>query len=274
MATKAALKLGDYVVTEAGFGADLGAEKFLDIKCRKAGLSPKAVVIVATVRALKMHGGSPKDELGTESVSAVEAGCENLARHLENLAKFNIPAVVAINRFVTDTDAEVAKVAEVAAGLGATAIEATHWADGGAGTEELARHVVGLVESGEADYAPLYPDDMPLEAKIRKIAQEIYRAKDISFDAKVAQQFKDLAAMGADSYPICIAKTQYSFSTDPKALGAPSDHIVPIRELRLSNGAEFVVVVTGDIMTMPGLPRVPSAEKIHLDQDGLIQGLF
>ena len=274
MATQAALKLGDYVVTEAGFGADLGAEKFLDIKCRKAGLSPKAVVIVATVRALKMHGGVAKDALGDENVSAVEAGCANLARHLENIAKFGIPAVVAINRFVTDTDAEIAKVAEVAGSLGATAIEATHWANGGAGTEELAKHVVGLVEGGAANYAPLYPDDMPLEQKIRTVAQEVYRAKDISFDAKVAQQFKDLAAMGADSYPICIAKTQYSFSTDPKAMGAPTDHIVPIRELRLSNGAEFVVVVTGDIMTMPGLPRVPSAEKIHLDDEGLIQGLF
>jgi len=274
MATQAALKLGDYVVTEAGFGADLGAEKFLDIKCRKAGLSPKAVVIVATVRALKMHGGVAKDALGDENVAAVEAGCANLARHLENIAKFGIPAVVAINRFVTDTDAEIAKVAEVAGTLGATAIEATHWSNGGAGTEELAKHVVGLVEGGTANYAPLYPDDMPLEQKIRTVAQEIYRAKDISFDAKVAQQFKDLAAMGADSYPICIAKTQYSFSTDPKAMGAPTDHIVPIRELRLSNGAEFVVVVTGDIMTMPGLPRVPSAEKIHLDDEGLIQGLF
>jgi len=274
MATQAALKLGDYVVTEAGFGADLGAEKFLDIKCRKAGLSPKAVVIVATVRALKMHGGVAKDALGDENVAAVEAGCANLARHLENIAKFGIPAVVAINRFITDTDAEIAKVAEVAGSLGATAIEATHWANGGAGTEELAKHVVGLVEGGAANYAPLYPDDMPLEQKIRTVAQEIYRAKDISFDAKVAQQFKDLAAMGADSYPICIAKTQYSFSTDPKAMGAPTDHIVPIRELRLSNGAEFVVVVTGDIMTMPGLPRVPSAEKIHLDDEGLIQGLF
>lgn len=274
MATQAALKLGDYVVTEAGFGADLGAEKFLDIKCRKAGLSPKAVVIVATVRALKMHGGVAKDALGDENVAAVEAGCANLARHLENIAKFGIPAVVAINRFVTDTDAEIAKVAEVAGSLGATAIEATHWANGGAGTEELAKHVVGLVEGGAANYAPLYPDDMPLEQKIRTVAQEVYRAKDISFDAKVAQQFKDLAAMGADSYPICIAKTQYSFSTDPKAMGAPTDHIVPIRELRLSNGAEFVVVVTGDIMTMPGLPRVPSAEKIHLDDEGLIQGLF
>ena len=274
MATQAALKLGDYVVTEAGFGADLGAEKFLDIKCRKAGLSPKAVVIVATVRALKMHGGVAKDALGDENVAAVEAGCANLARHLENIVKFGIPAVVAINRFITDTDAEIAKVAEVAGSLGATAIEATHWANGGAGTEELAKHVVGLVEGGAANYAPLYPDDMPLEQKIRTVAQEIYRAKDISFDAKVAQQFKDLAAMGADSYPICIAKTQYSFSTDPKAMGAPTDHIVPIRELRLSNGAEFVVVVTGDIMTMPGLPRVPSAEKIHLDDEGLIQGLF
>ena len=274
MATQAALKLGDYVVTEAGFGADLGAEKFLDIKCRKAGLSPKAVVIVATVRALKMHGGVAKDALGDENVAAVEAGCANLARHLENIAKFGIPAVVAINRFITDTDAEIAKVAEVAGSLGATAIEATHWANGGAGTEELAKHVVGLVEGGAANYAPLYPDDMPLEQKIRTVAQEIYRAKDISFDAKVAQQFKDLAEMGADSYPICIAKTQYSFSTDPKAMGAPTDHIVPIRELRLSNGAEFVVVVTGDIMTMPGLPRVPSAEKIHLDDEGLIQGLF
>ena len=274
MATQAALKLGDYVVTEAGFGADLGAEKFLDIKCRKAGLSPKAVVIVATVRALKMHGGVAKDALGDENVAAVEAGCANLARHLENIAKFGIPAVVAINRFITDTDAEIAKVAEVAGSLGATAIEATHWANGGAGTEELAKHVVGLVEDGAANYAPLYPDDMPLEQKIRTVAQEIYRAKDISFDSKVAQQFKDLAAMGADSYPICIAKTQYSFSTDPKAMGAPTDHIVPIRELRLSNGAEFVVVVTGDIMTMPGLPRVPSAEKIHLDDEGLIQGLF
>ena len=274
MATKAALKLGDYVVTEAGFGADLGAEKFLDIKCRKAGLKPEAVVVVATIRALKMHGGVAKDDLGAENVAAVEAGCANLARHLENLAKFGVPTVVAINRFITDTDAEIAKVREVAGGLGATAIEANHWADGGAGTEELAKHVVGLIEGGTAAYKPLYPDDMPLEQKVRTVAKEIYGAADISFDAKVAQQFKDLAAMGADSYPICIAKTQYSFSTDPKAMGAPSGHIVPVRELRLSNGAEFVVVVTGDIMTMPGLPRVPSAEKIHIDDGGLIQGLF
>ena len=274
MATKAALKLADYVVTEAGFGADLGAEKFFDIKCRKAGLKPKAAVIVATIRALKMHGGVKKDDLGTENVQAVIDGATNLERHVKNVKGYGVPVVVAINRFITDTDAEIQAVRDVVGAYGVEAIEANHWSDGGAGTEELSHKVVELVEGGTAQFAPLYPDDMPLWDKMKTIATRIYGADDIVADQKVRNQFKRLEEQGCGHYPICVAKTQYSFSTDPNLKGAPSNHVVPIREVRLSNGAEFVVVVCGDIMTMPGLPRVPSANHIHLNDEGLIEGLF
>jgi len=274
MATKAGLKLGDYVVTEAGFGADLGAEKFFDIKCRKAGLNPAAAVVVGTIRALKMHGGVAKEDLGTENIDAVRQGVSNIARHVENTKKFGVPVAVALNRFITDTDAEIAAVREELASLGVEAIECTHWADGSAGTEELAHHVVGLVEKGEAAFKPLYPSEMPLLDKVRTIAKEIYRADDVAADAKVQAQFRDIEAMGGADYPVCIAKTQYSFSTDPNAKAAPTGHTLPIREVRLSNGAEFVVVVCGEIMTMPGLPRVPAANKITLNAAGQIEGLF
>ncbi len=273
IATKTALKLADYVVTEAGFGADLGAEKFFDIKCRKAGLKPSAVVIVATVRALKMHGGVAKSDLGTENVDAVRRGCENLARHISNVKKFGVPAVVAINQFITDTDAEIDAVCAACDTLGAKAILASHWANGGAGTEELARHVVELVESGVADFKPLYPDTLPLVEKIETIAREIYGAAGISMDAAVKKQLAELQ-QDYGHLPICMAKTQYSFSTDPTATGAPSGHTVPVREVRLSAGAGFLVVVTGAIMTMPGLPRVPAANKIFLNKEGQIEGLF
>lgn len=274
LATKTALKLADIVVTEAGFGADLGAEKFFDIKCRKADLKPEAVVIVATVRALKMHGGVAKDDLKNENVAAVKEGCANLRRHIENIRKFGVPAVVAVNKFITDTDAEVQEVMKAAEDMGTRAFMCSHWADGGNGTVELAQHVTQMVGSGEANFKPLYPDDMPLRDKVKTIATEIYRASDISCDASVEKMFKDLQDAGYGHLPVCMAKTQYSFSTDPTKRGAPEGHVVPIRELRLSAGAEFVVVVTGAIMTMPGLPRVPAADSIHLDDDGLIQGLF
>ena len=274
MATKTALKLADYVVTEAGFGADLGAEKFFDIKCRKAGLKPAAVVLVATVRALKMHGGVGKNDLGKENVKAVRAGCANMARHLKNLKQFGVPAVVAINSFITDTRAELSAIKAEAKKLGATAILCSHWANGGAGTKELAEHVVKLADSGKAKFKPLYPDNMKLEEKVRTVAKKIYGAKDISIDATVARQFADLEAGGYGKFPVCMAKTQYSFSTDPDAKGAPTGHIVPIRELRLSAGAEFVVVVTGEIMTMPGLPRIPAADNIYLNKKGEVEGLF
>ena len=260
LATKTALKLADYVVTEAGFGADLGAEKFFDIKCRKAGIAPSAVVIVATVRALKMHGGVAKDDLKAENAAAVAKGCENLKRHIENVNKFGVPAVVAVNKFITDTDAEVAEVQKAAESMGTKAFLCTHWADGGKGTEQLAHHVVKVIDEGKANFKPLYPDDMKLRDKVKTIAQEIYRAADIACDATVETQFRDFEAAGFGHFPVCMAKTQYSFSTDPAKRGAPTGHIVPIRELRLSAGAEFVVVVTGEIMTMPGLPRVPAAE--------------
>jgi len=272
-ATTTALKLADYVITEAGFGADLGAEKFFDIKCRKAGLKPAAAVLVATVRALKMHGGVGKADLGAENVEAVKAGCSNLARHIENLKKFGIQPVVAINQFVNDTDAELAAVRQTAEGFGVKAIVASHWADGGAGTEELARHVVELCES-DSGFKPIYGDDMPLFEKIETIAREIYRASEVTADAKVRNQLKDWEAAGYGDLPVCMAKTQYSFSTDPNLKGAPNDHVLNIREVRLSAGAGFVVAIAGDIMTMPGLPRVPAAEAIHLDDSGLIQGLF
>ncbi len=273
IATKTALKLADYVVTEAGFGADLGAEKFFDIKCRKAGLKPAAVVIVATVRALKMHGGVAKADLGNENVDAVTKGSENLARHIANIKKFNVPAVVAINQFVTDTAAEIAAISAACDSLGAKAIVASHWSDGGAGTEELAHHVVELADSGVADFTPLYPDEMPLWEKIETIATEIYGASEIIADASVRKQIAELQE-NYGHYPICMAKTQYSFSTDPTLLGAPSGHVVPVREVRLSAGAGFIVVVTGAIMTMPGLPRTPAANNIYLNDDGQIEGLF
>ena len=274
LATKTALKLADYVVTEAGFGADLGAEKFFNIKCRKAGLQPAAAVIVATVRALKMHGGVAKDDLKGENAAAVAKGCENLKRHIENVRKFGVPPVVAVNRFITDTDAEIAEVMKAAESMGTKAFLCTHWADGGKGTEELARHVADVANSGEARFQPLYPDDMPLRDKVRTIAKEIYRAADISCDASVEARFKELEAAGYGKLPVCMAKTQYSFSTNANLRGAPTGHTVPVRELRLSAGAEFIVVITGEIMTMPGLPRVPSADNIRLNENGQIEGLF
>ncbi len=274
LATQTALKLCDYVVTEAGFGADLGAEKFFDIKCRKAGLAPSATVVVATVRALKMHGGVAKDDLKNENVAAVTKGCANLLRHLENVRKFGVPPVVAINRFITDTDAEMQEVMKAAESAGSKAFVCTHWADGGKGTEALARHVVEMCDAGKAEFKPLYPDSMPLRDKVKTIATEIYRAADISCDASVEARFKELQDSGYGHLPVCMAKTQYSFSTNPNLRGAPTGHVVPVRELRLSAGAEFIVVITGEIMTMPGLPRVPSAENIRLNETGQIEGLF
>ena len=273
VATKTALKLGDYVVTEAGFGADLGAEKFFDIKCRKAGLSPSAVVIVATIRALKMNGGVAKEDLGREDVAAVERGAINLARHLENLAKFGVPAVVAINHFTSDTDAEVAAVKAVATGFGAEAVLCRHWADGSAGITALAEAVVRIAET-PSQFRPLYPDAMPLFSKIERIATEIYRAGEVTAEKAVRDQLVDWERQGYGHLPVCMAKTQYSFSTDPSLRGAPEGHAVHVREVRLSAGAGFVVAITGEIMTMPGLPRVPSSEKIRLDSTGAIEGLF
>ncbi|MCH9012100.1 MAG: formate--tetrahydrofolate ligase [Proteobacteria bacterium] len=273
IATKAALKLADYVVTEAGFGADLGAEKFFDIKCRKAGLSPAATVIVATVRALKMHGGVGKADLGAENVAAVAAGCANLKRHVDNVTGFGVPVVVAINRFLSDTDAEIEAVRRAAEAQGATAIECTHWADGGAGAEELARHVVELVDSGVADFKPLYEDALPLWDKVERIATRIYGASGISADDRIRKQFEELQGPYGH-FPVCMAKTQFSLSTDPNLKGAPEGHVVPIREVRVSGGAEFLVVVAGAIMTMPGLPRVPAANSIFLNDEGQVEGLF
>jgi formate--tetrahydrofolate ligase len=274
LATKTALKVCDYVVTEAGFGADLGAEKFFDIKCRKAGLTPAAVVVVATVRALKMHGGVAKDDLKAENAAAVAKGCDNLKRHLENLRKFGVPPIVAINKFVADTDKEVAEVMKAAESVGIKAVLCNHWGEGSKGTETLARHVVEIADSGQSKFKPLYPDDMPLRDKVKTIATEIYRAADISCDASIEARFKELQDGGYGSLPVCMAKTQYSFSTDPNKRGAPTGHIVPVRELRLSAGAEFVVVITGEILTMPGLPRNPSANVIRLNEHGQIEGLF
>ena len=273
LATDTALRLGDYVVTEAGFGADLGAEKFFDIKCRKAGLEPSAAVIVATIRALKMHGGVAKDDLGKENVDAVKAGLANLGRHIQNVKKFGVPLVVGVNNFTTDTPAEFEAVKEYCATLGVEAILCTHWAEGSKGTEALATKVVELAESGSAHFAPLYPDDMPLWDKVKTIATNIYDAREITADKAVRDQFKTFEEAGYGHFPICMAKTQYSFSTDPNLKGAPSDHVVAIREIRLSAGAEFIVVVTGDIMTMPGLPRVPAANTIKLEE-GVVVGLF
>ena len=274
MATKAGLKLADYVVTEAGFGADLGAEKFFDIKCRKAGLTPAATVIVATIRALKMHGGIAKEELKKENVEALKKGLVNLGRHIENMKKFGVPIAVAINHFVTDTDAEVEAIRNFCKEHGVEAFKCTHWAEGGKGTEALAKHVAELADRSSVQFKPIYGDDMPLWDKIKTIAREIYRADDIVADKSVRDQLRTYESQGYGKFPICMAKTQYSFSTDPNLKGAPSNHIVPIREVRLSAGAEFIVVVCGDIMTMPGLPKVPSAEVIGLDAKGQIAGLF
>jgi formate--tetrahydrofolate ligase len=274
IATKTALKLADYVVTEAGFGADLGAEKFMDIKCRKAGLKPDAAVVVATVRALKMHGGVARDQLRAENVAALEAGYANLARHLENLRGFGVPAVVSVNRFSADTEAEHAKLKELCAAHGVEAVIADHWANGGEGAAPLAETVARIADSGAAKFQVLYPDEMPLRDKIKTIAQKIYRAKDIACDGAVESRLAELQKGGFGHFPVCIAKTQFSFSTDPNAKGAPTDHILPVREIRLSAGAEFVVAVCGEIMTMPGLPRVPAANSIDLSEDGRITGLF
>jgi formate--tetrahydrofolate ligase len=273
MATMAGLKLADYVVTEAGFGADLGAQKFFDIKCRKTGLKPDAVTIVATIRALKMHGGVAKNELGGENLKALKKGMANLERHLTNLARYGVPAVVAINRFTLDTKKEVALVRRACKALGAEVIECTHWADGSAGTEKLAKTVVDIIENKKSKFKVLYPDSMSLIDKTRTIAQKIYGAADISCDDKVMKQYADLQQRYGH-FPICMAKTQYSFSTDATKIGAPSGHIVPIRELRLSAGAEFIVAVCGDIMIMPGLPKVPAAETISVNKQGQIEGLF
>ncbi len=274
VATRTALKLADYVVTEAGFGADLGAEKFFDIKCRKAGLKPDAVVIVATVRAMKMNGGVARADLGAENVEAVKAGCANLGRHIENVKKFGVPAVVGINHFVTDTDAEIQAMKDYCASVGAEAILNTHWANGGEGIVDTARKVVELAEGGTANYRPLYGDDMGLFEKIEKVAKEIYRADGVTADKKIRDQLKAWEDAGYRNLPVCMAKTQYSFSTDPNLRGAPTGFDLPIREVRLSAGAGFVVAICGEIMTMPGLPRVPSAEAIKLNADGDIEGLF
>jgi len=274
IATKTAMKLADYVVTEAGFGADLGAEKFFNIKCRKAGLSPDAVVLVATIKALKMQGGVAKGDLGTENVAALQNGCKNLERHIRNLGKFGVPVAVAINHYTADTDAEVKVVEDFCEKFKVKAIKCTHWADGGKGTLEMAEHVVELCDSGAAQFRTLYRDDMSLWDKAAIIAREIYGADDIIADKKVRDQFARFEREGYSKYPICMAKTQYSFSTDPNLLGAPSGHVVPIREIRLAAGAEFVVVVCGAIMTMPGLPRVPAANAIRVNEEGRIEGLF
>ncbi|QRM45692.1 formate--tetrahydrofolate ligase [Rhizobium sp. BG4] len=274
VATKTALKLGDYVVTEAGFGADLGAEKFFDIKCRKAGLKPAAAVIVATVRALKMNGGMKKEDLGAENVAALVKGCANLGRHVSNVRKFGVPVVVAINHFVSDTEAEIAAVKEYVARLGAEAILCRHWAEGSAGIEELAHKVVELADSGQAKFQPLYGDDLPLLEKIEIVASKIYHAGEVTADKAVRDQLAAWEEQGYRNLPVCMAKTQYSFSTDPNLRGAPEGHIVPVREVRLSAGAGFVVVITGEIMTMPGLPKSPSAERIFLNEQGYIEGLF
>ncbi len=274
IATMTALRLADYVVTEAGFGADLGAEKFFDIKCRKAGLSPSAAVIVATVRAMKMNGGVAKADLGAENVEAVRKGCANLGRHIGNVKSFGVPVVVAINHFVTDTDAEIAAVKEYVASQGAEAILCQHWAKGSEGIEVLARRVAELADSGVANFAPLYPDDMSLFEKIEAISKRIYHADEVLADKSIRDQLKAWEAAGYGHLPVCMAKTQYSFSTDPNLRGAPTGHSVPVREVRLSAGAGFIVAICGEIMTMPGLPRAPAAETIRLDVDGRVEGLF
>jgi formate--tetrahydrofolate ligase len=274
IATTTALKLSDYVVTEAGFGADLGAEKFMNIKCRKAGLVPDCAVIVATVRAMKMNGGVARADLGAENVAAVEEGCPNLGRHIENVKSFGVPVVVAINHFVTDTEAEIAAIRDYVQTQGSEAIVCRHWEQGGEGAEALARKVVAIAESGVSQFAPLYPDEMPLFEKIETIAKRIYRADEVLADQEIRNQLEDWQAQGYGHLPVCMAKTQYSFTTDPDRRGAPTGHSVPVREVRLSAGAGFVVVVCGEIMTMPGLPSKPAAETIRLDEAGQIEGLF
>ena len=274
IATKTGLKLADYVVTEAGFGADLGAEKFLDIKCRKSNLKPSCVVIVATIRALKMHGGVAKDELKTENVEALKKGLVNLQRHIENVKKFNLPVAVAVNHFIKDTDNEVKALIEFCDGIGVKASLCTHWANGGEGTKELASHVAGLCEKNDGKFKFLYESKTPLFKKIETIAKEIYRADEVIADTKIRNQLKSFEEAGYGDFPICIAKTQYSFSTDPSLKGAPTRHSLPIREIKLSSGAEFIVVICGAVMTMPGLPRVPAADSIKLNKDGEIEGLF
>lgn len=273
LATTTALKLADYVVTEAGFGADLGGEKFIDIKCRKAGLTPDCVVLVATIRALKMHGGVKKEDLKSENLKALEAGMANLQRHVENVKKFGLPAVVSINRFSADTEAEIALVKEKCKALGVEALMADHWAMGGAGAADVAKTVVKVIDDGKSKLKFLYPDETPLFEKIETIAREIYRAKNVTADKSVKDQLKSWEEMGYGKLPICIAKTQYSFSTNPDAKGAPADHTINVREVRLSAGAEFVVAICGEILTMPGLPKVPSADSIDV-KDGKIVGLF
>ena len=274
IATKTALKLGEYVVTEAGFGADLGAEKFFDIKCRKAGLKPSAAVIVATVRAMKMNGGVAKADLGAENVEAVKKGCPNLGRHIANVKSFGVPVVVAINHFYSDTDAEVQAVKDYVAAQGAEAILCKHWAQGSAGIEDLAKKVVHLAEGDSANFAPLYPDEMPLFQKVETIAKRIYHANEVIADKSIRDQLRAWEAAGYGNLPVCMAKTQYSFTTDPNVRGAPTGHTIPIREVRLSAGAGFIVVICGEIMTMPGLPKVPSAEVIRLNDQGQVEGLF
>ena len=273
MATTTALKLADYVVTEAGFGADLGAEKFFDIKCRKAGLKPAAAVIVATIRAMKMNGGVKKEELGPENVEAVKKGAPNLGRHIENVRQFGVPAVVAINHFHSDTEAEIQALKDYVASMGEEAIVCRHWAEGSKGTEELARKVAALAESGASQFAPLYPDELPLFEKINTIVKRIYRGSEAIADKSVRDQLHQWEQAGYGNLPVCMAKTQYSFSTDPNLRGAPTGHVVPVREVRLSAGAGFVVAICGEIMTMPGLPSKPSSEKIFLNDDGQIEGL-
>jgi formate--tetrahydrofolate ligase len=274
IATTTALKLADYVVTEAGFGADLGAEKFMNIKCRKAGLAPSVVVCVATVRAMKMNGGVAKADLGPENVKAVQAGCPNLGRHIENLKSFGVPVVVAINHFVTDTDAEVQAIKDFVAEQGAEAILSRHWELGSEGSADLAKRVAEIADADEANFAPIYPDEMSLADKIQTICKNIYRADEALMDQKIRDQLKQWEDQGYGHLPVCMAKTQYSFSTDPTLRGAPVGHSVPVREVRLSAGAGFVVAVCGEIMTMPGLPRVPSAENIMLNDKGEVEGLF
>ncbi len=275
LATKTALKLSDYVVTEAGFGADLGAEKFLNIKCRKAGIQPKCVVLVATIRALKMHGGLEKDELKKENLEALKKGLPNLERHIKNIKNFGLELVVAINHFVTDSDKEVKIVEEHCSKLGVKASLCKHWADGGSGAKDLAMNVVELCKESKANnFKYLYSDEIPIMEKIEKIAKEIYKASGIEVDEKIKKQVKKIEQAGFGKFPVCIAKTQYSFSTDPKLKGAPSDHVLTVREIRLSTGAEFIVVICGSVMTMPGLPRVPAADSIRLNDKGEVEGLF
>jgi formate--tetrahydrofolate ligase len=274
IATKTALKMSDYVITEAGFGADLGAEKFFNIKCRLAGLTPSATVLVATIRALKMHGGVLKDDLSIENVNAVTEGCENLRRHVRNVKSFGVPVVIAVNRFSADTDAEVNAVREGVDGLGVEVIDCTHWADGSKGTVKLAEHVASMADACSGQFVPLYDDTLPLWEKIKTVATKLYGADDIIGDKKVRAQLEEMQTAGYGDLPVCMAKTQYSFSTDPTLKGAPTGHVIPVREVRLSAGAGFVVVICGEIMTMPGLPSKPAANSIRLNEEGLVEGLF